>query len=296
VNGKNILLILTDQQRADTLSCYDPDGLCRTPHLDRFAEDAIVFDNGYTNCAVCSPARASLMTGLQPSHHGIQTNTRGYGCRVHDLPDTPELLSRRLASAGYRCGYTGKWHLGFDRTEPGSDTAPFPAWYFTEGNALPTTRGFIGDDFPGHGGGGYEYPLFQEYLRSNGLEFVVEHEYQEHTHPNHTCWGEVTSPVESTNEFFLVDRTIHYLERLRSVDQPFYFQLNFWGPHAPFYAPTRHLDPYRDMAIPPWPNFADPLPASPESTTSGAVSTSRGSSSRPRSSTTTGSCPASTNR
>ncbi len=263
MNGKNILLILTDQQRADTLSGYDPDGLCRTPHLDRFAEDAIVFDNGYTNCAVCSPARASLMTGLQPSHHGIQTNTRGYGCRVHDLPDTPELLSRRLASAGYRCGYTGKWHLGFDRTEPGSDTAPFPAWYFTEGNALPTTRGFIGDDFPGHGGGGYEYPLFQEYLRSNGLEFVVEHEYQEHTHPNHTCWGEVTSPVESTNEFFLVDRTIHYLERLRSVDQPFYFQLNLWGPHAPFYAPTRHLDPYRDMAIPPWPNFADPLAGKP---------------------------------
>ena len=165
--------------------------------------------------------------------------------------------------AGYRCGYTGKWHLGFDRTEPGSDTAPFPAWYFTEGNALPTTRGFIGDDFPGHGGGGYEYPLFQEYLRSNGLDFVVEHEFLEHAHPNHTCWGEVTSPVESTNEFFLVDRTIHYLERLRSVDQPFYFQLNFWGPHAPFYAPTRHLDPYRDMAIPPWPNFADPLAGKP---------------------------------
>jgi arylsulfatase A-like enzyme len=266
MHGKNILLIMTDQQRADTLSCNDSHGLCRTPHLDELASESVVFENAYTSSAVCSPARASLQTGQQPSRHGIESNTRCPGCRVHDLPDSPHLLSKRLSDAGYNCGYTGKWHLGFERSGNDADTAPFPSWYSKAGNSLPTTRGYIGDDFAGHGSGGYGYSEFKDYLKSRGTEFIVENEFEEHEGSRfmHTCWGEVTSPIESTNEYYLVERTIHHLEQFRKEDKPFYFQLNFWGPHAPFYAPKEYLDWYRDVSIPPWPNFADTLDGKPK--------------------------------
>ena len=70
----NILFILTDQQRKDTLSVYG-DVPCFTPHLDQLSEEAVVFDNAYTTCPICTPARASLQTGLYPMHHVMLTNS-----------------------------------------------------------------------------------------------------------------------------------------------------------------------------------------------------------------------------
>ena len=103
----NIIVIFTDQHRTDTLSCYDPNTLCQTPHLNAIAEQSTVFSEAYTVCAVCSPARASLQTGLYPHAHGVETNIYNSGCRIHELPDTDYLLSRRLLQAGYSVGYTG---------------------------------------------------------------------------------------------------------------------------------------------------------------------------------------------
>jgi len=251
---QNILVIFTDQQRTDTLSCYDEQGICQTPHLDELSAQSVVFHNAYTVCAVCSPARASLQTGVYPHTHGVETNIYNRGCMVHELPDSESLLSRRLLQAGYSVGYTGKWHIG----EGGSSAIPANAHGLRgviapDHNGLPTNLGYEGDDFPGHGGGGHRYPQFMEYLERNGLSFDVAD--KQNYEGGHTTTGEVTSPIESTNEYFLVNQAIHYIDQFRKRGKPFCFQLHFWGPHAPFFAPTEFLDLYRDVEIPPWPNF-----------------------------------------
>ena len=107
----NIILILTDQHRLSAVGCYGRTP-CQTPNIDRLAREGARFETAYTVCPVCSPARATIMTGLYPHRHGICSNIYNLGNSVHELPDSPDLLSRRLQSAGYRCGYTGKWHLG----------------------------------------------------------------------------------------------------------------------------------------------------------------------------------------
>ncbi|MGL6174493.1 MAG: sulfatase-like hydrolase/transferase, partial [Cellulosilyticaceae bacterium] len=177
---KNILLIFTDQHRADSLSCYNSNTLCHTPYIDQLASESVVFNNAYTTCPVCSPARSSLFSGFYPSKTGMESNLYQSGSRTHELQDTPYLLSRRLQTLDYQLGYTGKWHLGVGRDKQAScegrsivaqqkkgymDTAAYENY-----GTLPTDIGFIGDDFPGHGCGGWGYPQFQEYLSENNLE------------------------------------------------------------------------------------------------------------------------------
>jgi arylsulfatase A-like enzyme len=258
----NILVIMTDQQRTDTLSCYRPDGICQTPNLDALADDGVVFHNAYTTCAVCSPARASLHTGLFPSKHGMESNVYGNGCVVHELVDCPELLSRRLQSQGYSTGYTGKWHLGngADTSELAWVNSKYPRNYIENGT-VPSDVGFEGDDFPGHGSGGYRYPQFLDYLKDNKLQLTFNDEtrHRRSLPCSHTQYAEITSPIESTMEYYLVDRAIDLIRMMKSRTEPFCFMLNFWGPHEPYYAPTQYLDLYRNKPIPAWDNYEDPL-------------------------------------
>lgn len=265
---KNILLICTDQHRKDTLSAYCADTLCQTPVLDELARQSVVFDNAYTTCPVCTPARSSLQTGLYPSKTGMETNSYQTGCCTHELSDMPYLLSRRLQSAGYQCGYTGKWHLGVGRdksaTQEGRaltalletrgflDVAP----YLGRG-CVPTEVGYIGDDFPGHGNGGWHFPQFRQYLSDHGLPLTIINQTTGKLPGDHSTVGEVTSPIESTIEYYLVERARAIAEELSASGKPFYLQLNFWGPHEPYFAPTQFLDLYRNVPIPPNPSFAE---------------------------------------
>ncbi|NGP45297.1 sulfatase-like hydrolase/transferase [Bacillaceae bacterium SIJ1] len=228
----NILFILTDQQRVDTLKAYGGQ-VCQTPNIDRLMEESVVFDNTYASCPVCTPARASLQTGLYPHNHEMRNNTSEPGCRYDELPNKPELLSNQLKKQQYNIGYTGKWHLGLG----------------------PTKVGYAGDDFAGHGAGGHGYQQYHNYLKANGLE--VKHENKVTGHYQGHWAAEVVSPVETTVEYFLTEQAIHYMDNFRKASNPFYFQLNFWGPHEPYVAPTKHLDLYRDMELDPWPNFYD---------------------------------------
>ncbi len=115
----NILLILTDNQGAWTLGAYgNPD--IRTPRLDRLAAQGVRFDRAFACNAVCSPTRASLLTGLLPSQHGVhrylgaggaQTGPGAY-CTIGEFRTLP----KTLAADGYDCGLVGKWHLGANET------------------------------------------------------------------------------------------------------------------------------------------------------------------------------------
>ena len=71
---KNVLLILSDQQRLDTVSAYGMNNICKTPHIDQLAAEGMKFTNAYTSSAICAPSRASVMTGLYAHKHGVIDN------------------------------------------------------------------------------------------------------------------------------------------------------------------------------------------------------------------------------
>lgn len=256
----NILFILTDQQRKDTLTTYG-ELPCLTPNLDALSQESTTFDEAYTTCPICTPARGSLQTGLYPMHHGMISNSYNYGCMVQELPDEPELLSRQLEKLGYTPGYTGKWHLGSGVEDVKHDayiqkfmgTIDF-AEFRIPYDARPTQLGYVGDDFMGHGFGGHRYPQFLEYLKEKGLEHKIEHIYN-NFYEGHQA-GVVTTGVESTVEQFLVDRAKDLIGGF-SKEKPWYLQLNFWGPHEPYFVPEEFVRLYDDVPLEPWENFKD---------------------------------------
>ena len=107
-NKPNLLFLMTDQMQGRVLETGHP---CTTPNFDRLASMGVRFGKAYTPNAVCSPARASLMTGLLPHNHGVLAVT-------HTVDDDQSCLrtdklhwAQRLSAAGYRTGYFGKWHV-----------------------------------------------------------------------------------------------------------------------------------------------------------------------------------------
>jgi arylsulfatase A-like enzyme len=115
----NIILILADDLGAWGLGCAGNREIL-TPSIDRLAREGIVFDNFFCTSPVCSPARASIMTGRIPSQHGVHDWLRGGnspleeesgGKVIENLRDQPGFTDA-LAANGYTCGISGKWHLG----------------------------------------------------------------------------------------------------------------------------------------------------------------------------------------
>ena len=90
---KNVLLILSDQQRWDTVSAYGANEICRTPHIDELAREGMKFTNAFTTSAICAPSRASLMTGLYAHRHGVIDN-------FTDIKEGTPLLGELLRICG----------------------------------------------------------------------------------------------------------------------------------------------------------------------------------------------------
>ncbi|MXZ21711.1 MAG: sulfatase-like hydrolase/transferase [Caldilineaceae bacterium SB0665_bin_25] len=87
VSRPNVLIFLCDQLRIDLLSCYQ-ETLVRTPHITELTGDSCLFERAYTPCAICSPARASLLTGLYPhGHHMFNNSSPRYSYCQHLRPD-----------------------------------------------------------------------------------------------------------------------------------------------------------------------------------------------------------------
>lgn len=163
----NVIFILTDNQGAWTLGCYGNKDI-RTPHIDALAKGGIRFTRALSSNAVCSPTRATFLTGLIPSQHGVHSfldpkfmmGSEAYNT-LAEFTSLPEILKTN----GYTCGLSGKWHLGANIT-PGKG---FDFWVTKpEGS----TREFYDQDVIENGQITRVSEYTTEYWTRRAIEFV----------------------------------------------------------------------------------------------------------------------------
>jgi len=105
----NIVFILTDDQRYDELGTLNP--ALKTPNLDKLAKGGLYFPNAFVTTALCSPSRASIVTGRYMHRHGVVDNNAS-------MAEGSRLVSERLAALGYDTAFVGKWHMGGETDAP----------------------------------------------------------------------------------------------------------------------------------------------------------------------------------
>lgn len=229
----NVLIFLCDQLRIDLLTCYT-DTLARTPHISALAQDACLFERAYTPCAICSPARASLLTGLYPhSHHMFNNSTPNYSYCEHIRPGVGMIQDWIEEESDYVSAWFGKWHIG-------------PAQDLFDSRFHHTHR-------PYEGGPGF--------LTSS------------HWHPNtriaplvESVGGGSAGLLDVGMEGFpdvVAARYSQEFLRQRDRRQPFFLTCSFPGPHSPWMVPHEWGIRYDADEIPIWPNRYDSFVGKP---------------------------------
>lgn len=222
------------------------------PAFDKLAQGGMNFTHAYTTSALCTPARRSMLTGLQPHNHG-------YLCLNENSwqPQRPqELIFSRLQKVGYDCSYFGKWHAGLGTAQD----------YGCSGFSLP------------HYGNPYVSPEYQAYLKDKDLPPIsVETTVAltEGNHPDHShvgkglmchcrdlTWhiaGFMETPAETHEAYFLADLAKKQLHRHAQSNQPFFMSVHFWGPHVPFMCTPEAAAPYASDSFPEYPSFREDI-------------------------------------
>ncbi|WP_211275620.1 sulfatase-like hydrolase/transferase [Actinoplanes rectilineatus] len=220
----NFLFLMTDQHRVDTLGAYGNPHVS-TPNLDRLAATGTRFDRWYTPTAICTPARASLLTGQAPFRHKVLANRERNVGYQEDLPDDAFTFGRELRDRGYNCGLLGKWH---------ASSAKSPADYGFDGPHLPGWHNPV------------DHQDYQDFLKENDLPPYEIHDRIRGTLPNggpgNLLAARLKQPREATFEHYLATRTIELLRRYRAEDRPFYLATHFFGPHLPYIVPDEYFD------------------------------------------------------
>ena len=237
----NILWIVLDQIRYDTPG-FNGNTVCKTTAIDELARSGVNFRRAYTPCSLCTPARASMLTGRYAFSHGMGTNCDMYHSLSREMQDPSMFLHRRLLAAGYRCGFVGKWHVGTEK--------------------CPGDCGFEGMDVPGYGNIQTHHE-FLDYLTENRLSYTITNQKYLNPDGNTLSAGVWEGPTESTPPHFLADYTIRMLQRFTDSEEPFFLTCNFWGPHPPYLPSTEFFNKHDRGSIPPWSNFDDNFEGKP---------------------------------
>jgi len=226
----NILFLMTDHTNAEALA---PGGPCLTPHLDALAAEGRRFGRCYTPNAICSPARASLMTALYPSTHGMWDCTHTQRPEWVDVPASRfRYFSQNLAEQGYYNAYYGKWHV-------------------EQSNRL--------EDF-----GWHEYDAREcqgaRYKPSDPAESVI---VPKRGYRDYTLAG-VADVAEPRHPAF--DRGIDFLRRHteQGSDRPFCLFVSTIEPHDTYVPPRQFFDLYDLDRVPLPPSLHDDLADKPE--------------------------------
>lgn len=251
----NFLFIITDQQRADHLSCMG-NPVLKTPNIDRIAKDGVRFTNYYCNTPICMPNRANFFTGAYPSVHGTRSN----GINLN--PDFPT-ISEILRKSSYQTCSVGKLHFNFYGTSQDRKVTSFeeiPKWMFGKLKSDSFPIPYYGFDevlmAAGHGdiNGGHYFEWLEEkhsekadFLRNN-ITNIFKYYY------------ETVLPEELYPTAYITDKTIEFLERFsegKYKKENFFLHCSFPDPHHPVCPPGKYWNMYKpeDIELPS--NFGD---------------------------------------
>ncbi|GJF31313.1 arylsulfatase [Kitasatospora sp. NE20-6] len=241
----NLLFLMTDQHRVDTLGAYGNPHVA-TPHLDRLAATGTRFDRFYTPTAICTPARASLLTGQNPFRHRLLANQERNVGYLEDLREDVFTFPEALKARDYRLGLIGKWHGG------------------TERNAA--SYGFDGPDLPGWHNP-VDHPDYLAYLAERGLPPYRISDAVRGTSPNgnpgNLLAARLHQPAEATFEHYLATRAIEQLEQYAEDGRPFFLATHFFGPHLPYLLPDAYYDLYDPALVELPPSTAETFEGKP---------------------------------
>ena len=245
MNRPNILWICTDQQRSDSLGCYGNKEV-RSGNIDSIAESGVRFNRHVTPMQICSPSRATMLTGLYPRHHQLITNGMA-------LPEAVPTLTASLGQAGYRTHGVGKQHL-----QPILAPARLN---------MPDSRAFW-DKPDAHKWDGpyYGYQTIDLLLGESDTAQIAGHyanwlkahypQYVDHLKPKYATYpppGDLDEiwrsamPIESHYNTWITDRAVDFLSNQDLNEAPFLLFVSYPDPHHPFDPPEEYADRY-DLA------------------------------------------------
>ncbi|MDI4232592.1 sulfatase-like hydrolase/transferase [Bradyrhizobium sp. Arg237L] len=227
VDRPNIILIITDQQRHDTVAGLGAHWM-KTPNLDRLVASGVSFRNCYTPSPLCVPARASLFTGMYPHSHHVTMNFYKW---------EPTWV-RLLAEAGYHCVNIGKMH-----TNPYDAPGGFHQRIVVENKDRPM---FLDEPERAY------YDHWDIALRAQGMTRPTRYARYKRD-PDYFKEALGAYPWEydeSMHPDTFVGRTACWWLEERQADAPLFLEIGFPGPHPPFDPPRRYIDMYDDVDVP----------------------------------------------
>ena len=243
MSGKpNILIFMTDHQRADTVYPYNR---AITPNVDKLAQNGVAFSRAYCPSPHCCPCRATFFSGLYPSQHGVWNNVDEPGTLSSGLYNGVELFSEYMAKDGYAMDYSGKWHVS---AEEGPQNRGFRI-YSTNKNReyVKTDRA----EKPRTSGWDvYKSSIQIESGRKDGE--IVRPGY-----PEFFLYGDIESPKDSPHAWvvghdnYVLEDAVNVI-RSRNDERPWCHFVGMLGPHDPYFVPKKFVEMYdiRDIELP----------------------------------------------
>lgn len=231
----NLLYVFADQWRAEAVGALGSDQVV-TPNIDRFAAESVCCTNAGSTFPLCSPHRASLMTGKYPFSVGMWTNCKiGLEEKIMLKPQET-CIANVLKDAGYATGYIGKWHL--DASELNFN--PHPKSGAAEWDAYTP---------PGERRQGFDYWL------SYGA-------CDDHLDPHYWQDDETQIKPGKWSAEFETDRAIEYMEAQKGKEEPFALFVSYNPPHLPYeLVPDRYYEKFRDLPVHYRPNVPESMRA-----------------------------------
>ncbi len=254
VKKPNILIFMTDQQRGDSVYPYNK---AKTPNVEKFAKDGVVFAQTHTIAPHCCPSRATLWSGLFPTEHGVWNNVNVGNAISRGLYDGVTLFPELFQKSGYRSYYAGKWHVsnyespshrGFDYYEKECDNQNYAGC----SNNLPP---FVN-----------EWKQYEKYVpqETRGEGEIIRRGYSTYTH--YMVEDRVADDKIIENSIKIIKDRAKYdqnNEIKKDENAPWLQVVSSNAPHDPYGVPQKYLDLYdiNDIELPE--SFCDTLEDKP---------------------------------
>ncbi|WP_434362590.1 sulfatase-like hydrolase/transferase [Parasalinivibrio latis] len=228
----NIIIVCTDQQRTDTLSCYGSD-FVSTPGFDRIADEGIKYERAYCTSAVCTPSRVSLLSGQYVSRHSV------WNIGVNTCDDV-EMIQHQLGKAGYQTGLIGKAHLEAYLAPPDMSQESIEGFEKGYGDWVGPYYGFdhvrlalghVNSGMTGHYG---------SWLRETFTENEIEQFKVLAPLSDEKFGGEPylsTLPLEYHNSVWTTKSALDFLDNVEGSEDPFFLFVSYQDPHHPHAIP-----------------------------------------------------------